>query len=225
MDNKNAISSGLRLLQWNCRSVKQKDVNLTLLNRKQFPDIICLTETWLDPLDKFTLYPHTKCYREDRQGRRGGGVAILTHAKISSAIYKHKRLAGIETVAVTVKTRCSKFIIVAWYSPPKIHYTSEDLKMFFSQFPDSVIICGDFNAHNTLWGSQKTSQAGNEIEIFLSESSLVNLNEGTPTYSRRLSSYTSCIDLAFATDKLSSKCSWTVIEEKSNPNSNKSDLL
>lgn len=44
-----------------------------------------------------------------------------------------------------------------------------------------VIWCGDFNAHNTLRGGEKTENNGQVIEEMLHERNVVCLNDGKKT--------------------------------------------
>lgn len=44
-----------------------------------------------------------------------------------------------------------------------------------------VIICGDFNAHSSLWGSTRTDENGRIIEEYMDEHNLVCLNDGRGT--------------------------------------------
>ena len=71
-------------------------------------------------------------------------------------------------------------------------------------------MCGDFNSHNSIWGSNKTDKNGREIEEFLTDNNLVFLNDGTPTRQDPSIFLTSCIDLTIVTRNLSSKCNWSV---------------
>jgi len=45
----------------------------------------------------------------------------------------------------------------------------------------NIVWCGDFNAHNTLWGSEKADGNGQVIEDLLDERNLVCLNYGSKT--------------------------------------------
>ena len=70
----------------NVRSLSSKLDEVLMLLRDQKLDILCLSETWLTAqvLDKFLSFPGYKIIRRDREGRRGGGVAILHRAEITA---------------------------------------------------------------------------------------------------------------------------------------------
>lgn len=44
-----------------------------------------------------------------------------------------------------------------------------------------IIVCGDFNAHSTFWGSIKTDSNVYVIEEFMDDRQLVCLNDGRGT--------------------------------------------
>lgn len=74
----------------------------------------------------------------------------------------------------------------------------------------SVIVCGDFNAHNVNWGSNRTDSRGSKLMDFVDYNDLVILNNGDPTY---CGSTPSCIDLTFCSFNLSLNSHWQVARE------------
>ena len=75
-----------------------------------------------------------------------------------------------------------------------------------------VIICGDFNSHNPIWGSTNLDANGRIVEDFMHRSDLVILNEGNPTRLDPHSGRLSCLDLALTSKELSSVCKWSVLK-------------
>ena len=58
------------IIQWNCRGLKPKFDEISLLPIQQKPSVFCLQETFLKPDDKITLkgfniynYMHSNCQR------------------------------------------------------------------------------------------------------------------------------------------------------------------
>ena len=77
--------SGLmRIGLLNVQSLTPKLDDIMILLRDQRLDVLCLTETWLTPQVRadFLAFPGYELLRRDREGRRGGGVAILHRSEM-----------------------------------------------------------------------------------------------------------------------------------------------
>ena len=48
-------------------------------------------------------------------------------------------------------------------------------------FPQPAILLGDFNAHNTIWGSRETKPRGREVEQFIGNHNVIIMNNEAPT--------------------------------------------
>ena len=70
------------------------------------------------------------------------------------------------------------------------------------------MILGDFNSHNTIWGSTHTNIRGRILESFAEENGLSILNSGAKT--RVEYNTESCLDITFVTPRLESEMEWTV---------------
>ena len=117
-------------------------------------DILALNET---KTDETISSCHTEIYgynheRFDRN-RHGGGVCIYIKSSVN-----YERLndfspsdnEALETVTVEIKPRCAKsFIVIAWYRPPKSHFTYIDniksMYRFYGSSCKEIIILGDTN--------------------------------------------------------------------------------
>lgn len=75
MENKNF---NIKVLQWNCRSVRNK---LELLNNAQEYDIIIAIESWLKPETDFHISSF-ETTRFDRLDEKGGGIAFFVKKHI-----------------------------------------------------------------------------------------------------------------------------------------------
>ncbi|XP_049871151.1 uncharacterized protein LOC126370360 [Pectinophora gossypiella] len=77
----------------------------------------------------------------------------------------------------------------------------------------NIIVLGDFNAHNTTWGSPETDDRGEAVEEWAALCGLALLNRGsTDTWVRRQSG--SIVDLTFASPALASRVSnWRVLDD------------
>ena len=72
-----------------------------------------------------------------------------------------------------------------------------------------MLIVGDFNAHNQLWGSTNTDGRGREIETFITQQGLNIINNGAPT--RILYNTESTIDLLIYSPELDPDFNWIVL--------------
>ena len=67
---------------------------------------------------------------------------------------------NLQAVAVRI-TLSFVFTVGAIYAPPSIDIS--ELQHLFSQMQGPVMLFGDFNAHNPLWGSENLTQKGRVI--------------------------------------------------------------
>ena len=67
---------------------------------------------------------------------------------------------------------------------------------------DRVLWCGDFNSHNSLWGSNGTDANGSVIEEFIDYHNLVCINSGEGTRYNSIQNTESPLDLTFVSSAL-----------------------
>lgn len=72
---------------------------------------------------------------------------------------------------------------------------------------------GDFNAHHSLWGAQRSNASGNTIANALDDSNAVLLNPNTPTFIAHPSRSSTLIDLAFASASAAPLCVCNIMED------------
>ncbi|XP_058789072.1 uncharacterized protein LOC131663037 [Phymastichus coffea] len=157
------------MLQWNCRSVGKK---YNFFNEAYKYDIILLIETWLDNTKSFKLKGFNTI-RFDRKAGEGGGIAILVKENIFYDIAEIEYTGKVfETGSVIVKTNSEKLLIMACYRPQQVNKAQNNLTSGeWNNFIESIInhdstyfiVGGDFNAHHSLWGSDKHCPNGNII--------------------------------------------------------------
>ncbi|KAL4123028.1 hypothetical protein QTP88_015260 [Uroleucon formosanum] len=75
------------------------------------------------------------------------------------------------------------------------------------------MILGDFNAHCTMWGSEKTDYRGKIIEKILENENIVILNDTSPTHINLANGNLSCIDLTMCTSSLAQRLKWKVLPD------------
>uniref|UniRef100_A0A915NPU8 Endonuclease/exonuclease/phosphatase domain-containing protein n=1 Tax=Meloidogyne floridensis TaxID=298350 RepID=A0A915NPU8_9BILA len=110
--------SSLSCLYYNCQSIKNKIHELDLEISQQNPDILFLTETWINSSENPLLYLKSASLfqiitenRNQSYKSRGGGVAMLIRNGISFRHIKCKKIAGIDTLIIDVSTTRFKYYI------------------------------------------------------------------------------------------------------------------
>jgi len=168
-------SSNVRSLNPHTASGHYKTSELEEILRTNKISVMGITETWLHhgilPND-INIPGYSTIHRKDRQGKTGGGVAILISDTLPS-----KRRVDLETcdsnwedVWVEVTVAGNKVLVSCVYRPP----VAPD--SFFDQFETSIskvatekgtiVITGDFNCHHTDWGDTSTdNNALNLVDI------------------------------------------------------------
>ena len=118
----------------------------------QMVDILCFTETHFEVTDvisakTFWRKKKGEVYRNDRVGRKGGGVAIVVSEKFISnqiAIDSQLEVAGVEVYCP------NKVVVLCTYIPPGVSkvaakYHIQKLIGNVLHETDRVIVLGDFN--------------------------------------------------------------------------------
>ena len=157
---------------FNARSVKNKLPELHYFLNELKPDILCITETWLNdniPDSLITGDSNYAVFRRDRPGGtavQGGGVCILTNNDSVSAVsltlpvkFNTLELCGIDVLL----SGGNSVRIINFYRPPGVSNRNPNdvsLMSLFSECIDyvmpvnaTVILCGDFNMPSIDWTS------------------------------------------------------------------------
>lgn len=118
-----------------------------------------LTETWLHPdvsdSEIFPDFNNYNLYRQDRVGRRGGGVLIGIKKSLSS--FSIPTNSSLEIAWAGCTTATKRILIGACYRPPAADPKFTDnlrqsLEMATHSFPsDCVYLLGDFNFPQIDW--------------------------------------------------------------------------
>lgn len=139
----------------NCRSALPKldEIRSTLYLKNI--DIFIATESWFNDIHdmSITSIDSYSCYRDDRQDRIGGGVAVWIKSSISARRIPFDHPAEFECIILCLTSL--RIIILAIYLPPKASIqSSQFVNNFIIDSVDSVLvsfpdfkpmICGDFN--------------------------------------------------------------------------------
>lgn len=146
----------IKILQWNCRSVRSKIYEL-----QKFVcdfDVILLVETWLTPGYIFHL-SNFETVRFDRSTNSRGGIAFFVKKGIKFEVLKLKtEINTLETGAISIKTSMGNIAIVGCYRKPTgcNKLCLQEWNSFIEEIQElkTYVIGGDLNAHHPVWGSE-----------------------------------------------------------------------
>ena len=94
------------------------------------PSVITISETWLTKHSPMFTVPGYKIYRNDRQHKKGGGVAILVDNRLTSrALQTDTDPTIVESCAVEIKGTKKPIIVGSLYRPP-----NTDAKRFLASY-------------------------------------------------------------------------------------------
>ena len=199
----------LTIMQWNARSLiaNGQEFKKFIINQESSPDIICVQETWLKPQLHFLIHGYISI-RKDRNEGNGGGVATFIKQDIG---YRKVEVNGEqEVVVVEIWEGVYSIRIINFYNPCD-RLSKDKLENIGGKGSNKVVWCGDFNAHNTLWGSTNTDSNGLIVEDMLDWGGLVCINDGGYTRVDLSQGKYSILDLTLVSECLARKCDWKVL--------------
>jgi len=142
-----------------------------------------------------------------RDVEQGGGVATFIREGLS--YIREATPLDIEGIVVKIQINKKSINISNIYLKPKPDPDLNSLKEIFSK--PSTILCGDMNAKNTLWGSDRNDARGNIIADLIDEYDLTVLNTGEGTFIKQDGTL-SHLDIGVASSNLAAKCRWEVLD-------------
>lgn len=202
----------IKIIQWNCRGIRSKINELKYFLSVTKPHIVCLNETNLHDFDDYRLSIPDFLTIEPSRREDGRGVAILIQKNlVFSPIFidNHFRNSPIEVVGVKLSISDLDLSIFTLYISPSFNVSQSQLNRvttLISNCNSQILINGDFNAHNILWGSQNSNLRGDFLVNATDFHNLILLDCNKPTYFGPNSQST--LDLTFTSPQLTSSCSW-----------------
>ena len=174
------------------------------------PGIICLQETKLgieqyNPGLNYNIHTSPPPIGDVAHG----GPAII----INKSLQHFPIVLNTNLQAVAVKVILEKSITVcSLYLPPRCRFTKSQLVNLIRQLPSPVLLMGDFNAHNPLWGGHILDEEGKIIDEVITSNDLVLFNDKSMTYHNIYSGSSSAIDLSICSPSLFVDYCWSVNE-------------
>lgn len=164
-------TTGTRIINLNIRSARNKvnEIGL-LLHTLYYPEIVCLTESWLRPDEEENLkidgYKIASSYC--RIVSKGGGVLMLVkdNIKFTKKPVNNSKDKLFEVASIVLYIKKSVFHVSCIYRSPGSSSVlfAQSLEIFLSSNKNIHFICGDFN-YNFLGNSEEMQ---NITEIFAS---------------------------------------------------------
>lgn len=194
-------------LQWNSRSLTPKKPDLINLINRHSLSVVAVTETWFRPGSRFRVSGFS-CLRDDRYDGCGGSALLIKRSFPFSQIQLPPHSEEINAVAA--KIMGVNFVSI--YIPHPHIRLIPDLSTILFSVPPPLIILGDFNCHNTSWGSSHSDTFSSFLLDLFDDINVCVLNDGSPT--RRVrpgQDPRSAVDLTACSPDLSSLLSWKVL--------------
>ena len=201
-----------KIIQWNCRGLKPKFDEISLLLLQHNPSVFCLQETFLKPDDKVTLkgfniynHIHSECQRPS------GGSSVFVK---STCPHRYIEL-NTELQATAVSVSLDKEItICSVYIPPSFSLKYEHLIALIQQLPAPYLLLGDFNGHNILWGNKENDARGELIENVITNNDICLMNDKSYTYMHYPTGSFFSIDLSVCHPSLFLDFNWSVCKDQ-----------
>lgn len=206
------MTDSLRLLQWNARSIRNKNV---WLSQALFidADVLCIQETFLLPQDNFHL-SRKIIYRNDRvSNNRGGGTLIAVNNTIPSRLLSLPDFPSSDTEiqAVELSFPSRALMIVNLYSPSG-SFTQAWLDSLFNFLKPPFLITGDFNIRSRILGSDIDVPASTPFFDWILQNKLSIINTSTPTCISSIQ-HPSLLDLSITSPDLYFSTTYSVIPD------------
>jgi exonuclease III len=154
------------VIQWNIRGLRAKYNELLILVQSFQLVAFCLQEL---KISNFYEFGNRQCslvsklLNVDNSNTHTGGSGILIRKDILHS--EIKLYSPLQALACRISVP-EPIFVSSVYLPPSSTWNRNDLLSLVSELPPPVLLMGDFNSHNTLWGCCSTNQKGLEIEKF-----------------------------------------------------------
>ncbi|GAB0206524.1 hypothetical protein GRJ2_003118000 [Grus japonensis] len=181
----------LKCIYTNVHNMGNKQEEVEAIVQQENYDIVAITETWWDDSHNWSAaMDGYKLFRRDRQGRRGGGVALYVR-ECFDCLELDNGDERVECLWVRIRGKTNKADIVVGvcYRPPNQDEEADEI--FYKQLGEvsrslALVLMGDFNLLDVCWkynrAERKQSRRflecveGNFLRQLVSEPT----REGTP---------------------------------------------
>lgn len=195
------------IIQWNCQGARTRKQELLDLIQNEKPVVLAIQETKLQESTTFNLPGYT-CYRKEGHFNRTphGGVAIFVHQDIA-----HNLITVNTTLqSISVQVNLGRTVTISSIYTSRSHVITEELfNDLIRQLPKPVLLLGDLNSYNQIWGCDTTDARGRIIENVVNTNNLNIINDGRPTRITHNSS--TAIDISICSPQIEPLLDWNVL--------------
>lgn len=170
-----------KILHWNAQGMSNQATiaQLDYVLNKEKVDIALINETFLKKQHKVHINNY-KVYRNDREDRPGGGVAIIIHLSIAHTLLPLYKTMNIESASIEVTINNRKIVITTAYSPRYYSSFMRDIKIITPRNREFLVF-GDFNAKHSSWNCPRANAAGNILNNLQQRNHFFVFAPGSPT--------------------------------------------
>lgn len=197
----------LSILQWNCRSLRNKKPDLINLINLFKPSLLAISETWLRPGLHFRI-PGFSCLRDDRSDGYAGSLILINCCLPFIQIPLPPHSDNLNIVAI----KANDITFVSLYIPHPDPACILELNTILSTLSPPICVMGDFNCHHNLWGSHTTDSTAPYLVDLVDDLNLCIMNNGSPT--RRVypdQNPNSVVDLTICSPGLAARMDWSTL--------------
>ena len=193
----------MSILYANARSIILKRNHLLIHAREEKPDVIMITESWLNVRDKHLTAEAAisgyNMFEKCRSEKAGGGVLLYVKHGINVIKLSKTDVEEYDSLYVEIKNNKKKYILGVVYRPPK--QTEENDMRLYNEIKSVIkdknaVICGDFNNPSVNWSTLTGDREGRRL-IGLAEDAFLWQSVQKPTRGNNI------LDLVFKNDKQS----------------------
>lgn len=203
----------LKILQWNGQSVNNKKPALLNHLSEFTADVLILSETWFKPTWDVSFKGYNIVRKDHFRGKTGCAIFVSKRLNYTEINLTQNFNDGTMVCGVTLHGDIN-LNILSIYRPQHSLHTVNDWLNIFSQCPSPCLIGGDFNVHNSLFGSSRNDSAGNTLLNAIDLTPLVVLNNGKPTrLVKPPSAFKSAVDITLASPDVAPDIIWDVADD------------
>ena len=131
-----------KVMHWNAEGVFNKKTELQHFLHENDINVCCIQETHLQPAKSFKVRGY-QCFRNDRVGRKKGGIMTLVRNNIN-AIQTKTHMDDSEFQVLSLRKNNFELTLVNMYSPNDKALSLDHIPTESTNF----MVVGDFNSHS-----------------------------------------------------------------------------